>query len=58
MRRDLVELLVKETIENPPKIDLPTPWRVELTPEEMEYADQLLKEESDKLTEWAEPVIM
>lgn len=58
MRRELVQQLVKEVIENPSKIDLPTPWRVKLTPEEMEYADQLLKEESDKLTDWPEPVIM
>lgn len=58
MRRDLVERLVKESIENPPRIDAVVPWNANLTPEEWEYAEKLLKEESDKLTDWPEPVIM
>lgn len=60
MRRNLVEEAVKYCIENPPKYDLamPLPERFDFTFEERELFSQLLKEESDKLTDWPEPVIM
>lgn len=58
MRRDLVEEAVKYAIEHPPKIDAVVPLPFDLTPEERELLTKRLKEESDKLTEWPEPVIM
>lgn len=58
MRRDLVEEAVKYCIENPPTVDTVVPIPFDLTPDERELLTKRLKEESDKLTEWPEPVIM
>ncbi|MGG5329792.1 hypothetical protein [Enterococcus sp. AZ163] len=58
MRKDLVEAAVKYSIEHSPKIDAVGPLPFDLTPEERELISKRLKEESDKLPEWPEPVIM
>lgn len=54
MRRDFVKECVQHAISNPPKTDTIQQFDYDLTPEEWDYFDQLIKEESDKLTEWPE----
>lgn len=65
MRRAEVEKAVHYVLTHPLKIDAVLssrqayiPWKVDFTPEEWDYFDQLVWEDSKNLKEWPKPTIM